>query len=130
MIATIVALPLALAKGLEAAPERRSEKARFSNSVSSRSVFARRCSRDTATLEAWITCASTPRAASQRASQKPSRPGLQGNRDPRDRAAGPDRLILPAMQQTKQPLRARLQLLARLTVNAGKHAGNQPARLA
>src|SRR4051794_27217309 len=28
---------------------------RFSNSVSSRSVFARRCSRDTATLEAWIT---------------------------------------------------------------------------
>ena len=26
---------------------------RFSNSVSSRSVFARRCSRDTATLEAW-----------------------------------------------------------------------------
>jgi hypothetical protein len=43
----------------------------------------------------------------------------QGNRDPRDRAAGPDRLILPAMQQTKQPFRARLQLLARLTVNAG-----------
>jgi hypothetical protein len=63
----------------------------------------RRCSRDTATLEAWITCASTPRAASQRASQKPSRPGLQGNRGPRDRAAGPDRLILPAMQQTTVP---------------------------
>jgi hypothetical protein len=38
---------------------------RFSNSVSSRSVFARRCSRDTATLEAWITCVSTPRASSQ-----------------------------------------------------------------
>ena len=47
---------------------------RLSNSVSSRSVLARRCSRDTATLEGWITCASTPRAASQRASQKPSRP--------------------------------------------------------
>jgi hypothetical protein len=47
---------------------------RFSSSVSSRSVFARRCSRETATLEAWITCASIPRAASQRASQKPSRP--------------------------------------------------------
>jgi hypothetical protein len=46
---------------------------RFSNSVSSRSVFARRCSRETATLEGWITCASTPRASSQRASQKPSR---------------------------------------------------------
>jgi hypothetical protein len=41
----------------------------------------------------------------QRQSRMPpqSRPGLQGNRDPRDRAAGPDRLILPAMQQTKQP---------------------------
>src|SRR6201998_4230313 len=32
---------------------------RFSNSLSSRSVLARRCSRDTATLEGWITCAST-----------------------------------------------------------------------
>jgi hypothetical protein len=56
--------------------------------------------------------------------------GLEGSRDPRDRAAGPDRLILPAMQQTKQPFWARLHLLARLTANAGKHAGNQPARLA
>src|SRR6201997_5419877 len=46
----------------------------LSNAVSSRSVFARRCSRDTVTLEGWITCASTPRASSQRASQKPSRP--------------------------------------------------------
>src|SRR6516162_2727869 len=34
------------------------------------------------------------------------------------------------MQQGKQPLRARLQLLARLTLNAGKHPANQPARLA
>src|SRR6516165_6101125 len=46
-----------------------SRNPRFSNSVSSRSVFARRCSRDTATLEGWITCGSTPRASSQRASQ-------------------------------------------------------------
>src|SRR6516164_6534000 len=30
--------------------------------------------RETATLEGWITCASSPRALSQRASQKPSRP--------------------------------------------------------
>jgi hypothetical protein len=30
-------------------------KARFSSSTSSRSVFARRCSRETATLEAWMT---------------------------------------------------------------------------
>src|SRR6516225_6185839 len=56
--------------------------------------------------------------------------GLEGKRNPRDRAAGPDRLILPAMQQAKQPFWARLQLLARLTLNAGNHAANQPARLA
>ena len=35
---------------------------------------ARRCSRETATLVAWMTCASIPRARSQRASQNPSRP--------------------------------------------------------
>ena len=29
--------------------------------------------------------------------------GFEGQRNPRDRAAGPDRLILPAMQQAKQP---------------------------
>src|SRR5580692_12750679 len=34
------------------------------------------------------------------------------------------------MQQGKQPLRARLLLLARLTLNTGKHTTNQPARLA
>src|SRR5215469_8600314 len=34
------------------------------------------------------------------------------------------------MQHGKQPLWARLQLLARLTLNAGKDAANQPARLA
>jgi hypothetical protein len=56
--------------------------------------------------------------------------GFEGNRNPRDRAAGPDRLIPPAMQQGKQPFWVRLQLLARLTLNPGKHAGNEPARLA
>src|SRR5690242_13525034 len=56
--------------------------------------------------------------------------GFEGKRNPRDRAAGPDRFILPAMQQGKQPFWARLQLLARLTLNPGKHAGNEPARLA
>jgi len=34
------------------------------------------------------------------------------------------------MQHGKQPFRARLQLLARLTLNAGKHTANQPAGLA
>src|SRR6516165_2453864 len=56
--------------------------------------------------------------------------GFEGNRDPRDGAAGPNRLIAPAMQHGKQPFWARLQLLARLTFNAGKHAANQPTRLA
>src|SRR5207253_11225843 len=51
--------------------------------------------------------------------------GFEGNRNPRDRAAGPDRLIPPAMQQAKQPFWARLELLARLTLNAGKHAGDE-----
>src|SRR5215468_1710601 len=56
--------------------------------------------------------------------------GFEGQRYPRDCAPGPDRLILPALQQGKQPFWARLQLLARLTLNAGKHTANQPARLA
>jgi hypothetical protein len=34
------------------------------------------------------------------------------------------------MQQGKQLFGARLQFLVRLTLNAGKHAGNEPARLA
>src|ERR1700756_2255964 len=55
--------------------------------------------------------------------------GFEGQRNSRDGAAGPDRLVAPAMQQSKQPFWARLQLLARLTLNAGKHPANQPARL-
>src|SRR6202011_1826413 len=56
--------------------------------------------------------------------------GFKGQRNPRDSAAGPDRLIPPAMQHGKQPFWAWLQLLARLTLNARKYAANQPARLA
>src|SRR3974390_1627063 len=56
--------------------------------------------------------------------------GLEGKRNPRDRAAGPDRLIPPAMQQVKQSFWVRLQLLARLTLNTRNDAANQPARLA
>src|SRR5438270_755778 len=56
--------------------------------------------------------------------------GFEGQCNPRDRAAGPDRLIVPAMQQGEQPFWARLELLAWLTLNAGKHTANQPARLA
>jgi hypothetical protein len=56
--------------------------------------------------------------------------GLECNRNPRDSAAGPDRLIPPAMQERKQPFWARLELLARLTLNTRNDAANQPARLA
>ena len=56
--------------------------------------------------------------------------GLEGQRNPGDRAAGPDRLIPPTMQEHKQPIWARLQLLTWLTLNPGKHTGNEPARLA
>ena len=53
-----------------------------------------------------------------------------GKRNPHDLATRPYRLIAPAMQQAKQPFGTRLQLLARLTPNAGKHTANQPTRLA
>jgi hypothetical protein len=56
--------------------------------------------------------------------------GFEGQRNPRDGAAGLDRFVAPAVQQRKQPFWARLQLLARLTLNAGKDTANQPARLA
>src|ERR1700726_1185707 len=56
--------------------------------------------------------------------------GFEGQRNPRDLFTGPDRLIAPAMQQAKKPFRTRFQLLLRLTLNAGKHPGDQPTRLA
>src|SRR6202163_1017989 len=56
--------------------------------------------------------------------------GFEGQRNPRDLFTGPDCLIAPAMQQAKQPFGTGLQLLARLTLNAGKHTANQPTRLA
>src|ERR1700732_1521870 len=43
--------------------------------------------------------------------------GFEGQRNPRDLFTGPDCLIAPAMEQTKQPFWARLQLHARLTLN-------------
>src|SRR3954465_15722707 len=56
--------------------------------------------------------------------------GFKGKRNPRHRAPSPDHLIPPAMQHCKQPFWARLELLARLTLNPGKHAGDETARLA
>src|SRR6202022_838466 len=55
---------------------------------------------------------------------------FEGQCNPPDLAAGLDRLVAPAMQQGKQLFWVRLELLARLALNAGKHTGNQPARLA
>src|ERR1700760_2804945 len=56
--------------------------------------------------------------------------GFEGQRNPRDVAAGSDRLVAPAMQHGKQPFWTRLQLLARLALNAGNNTADQPARLA
>src|ERR1700686_2192897 len=56
--------------------------------------------------------------------------GFEGKPNPRDLFTGSDCLIAPAMQQAKQPFGTRLQLLERLTLNAGKHTANQPTRLA
>src|SRR5712672_463710 len=55
---------------------------------------------------------------------------FEGQCNPRDLAAGLDRLVTPAVQHAKQPFGTRLQLLAWLALNAGKHTGNQPTRLA
>jgi hypothetical protein len=53
-------------------PRNQPRNTRINIATSKRSVFARLRSRDTATLAEWITCASIPRAMSQRAIQKPS----------------------------------------------------------
>src|SRR5271155_3982870 len=50
--------------------------------------------------------------------------GFESQCNPRDLAAGRDHLVAPAMHQAKQPFCTRLQLLARLAINAGKHTGN------
>ena len=55
--------------------------------------------------------------------------GFEGKCNPGDRAAGPDRLIPPALQQGKQPFWAWFDLLARLTLNPGKHTAYKPAVL-
>jgi hypothetical protein len=56
--------------------------------------------------------------------------GFEGNRDPRDCAAGLDRLIPPALQHGKQPFWARLQLLVGLPLNTRNDTAEKPARLA
>src|SRR5262245_31307202 len=71
------------------------------------------------------------RLAPQASAPTRSRRGrLRRPAHPRDIAAGPDRLIPPAMQHGKQPFWAGLQLLVRLTLNTRNDAANKPARLA
>src|SRR5271166_5615435 len=102
----------------------------FSHPDRRATVFARRCCRDTATLEGWMTCASTPRAFSQRANQKPSRPA--------SKASAIRVIFLPALTASSRRRCRRPSSLsalgssffARLTLNAGKHTANQPTRLA
>src|SRR6516165_8286209 len=83
--------------------------------------------RDTRGMD-HVSLYSTPREPARQ--PKPVAASFEGQRNPRDGAAGLDRFVAPAVQQRKQPFWARLQLLARLTLNAGKHTANQPARLA
>ena len=56
--------------------------------------------------------------------------GFESQRNPRNIATGPNCLTPPAVQHRKQPFWARLQLLARLTLNTRNYAADQPARLA
>ena len=70
--------------------------------MSRRSVFARRCSRDTATLVAWMTCA-LDLTCSQPARQPKAVPaGLKSHRDAGDCLAGPGCLVLPTTQKPQQ----------------------------
>jgi len=77
-----------------------------------------------------VQVASTPCVRSQRASQKPSRPRLEGDRDPVDVAAGRLCLLAPTMQQPQQRCLIRLQLLCRVPLDTRNNAGDKPARLA
>src|ERR1700719_1967236 len=72
----------------------------------------------------------SPATLPPRSSANAANAGFEGKRNPRDLFTGSDCLIAPAMQQAKQPFGTRLQFLARLTLNAGKHTANQPTRLA
>ena len=111
-------------------PRSQPRKARLSSSVSSRSVFARRCSRETATLVGWMTWASMPRARSQRASQKPSRPA--------SKATAMRVIVRPALaassrqrcEQRSSASSSRLELLQRVALDPGHDAGDEPTRLA
>jgi len=90
--------------------------------------FRRRCSRDTATLEAMDHVSrDATRLSRARQAQKPSR-RLEGKRNPRDGGAGPDRLI-PQRSAGEQPFWLGSSFL-RADVQCGNNAANKPARVA
>ena len=97
--------------------------------MSSRSVLARRCSRDTATLDAWMIWASMSRALSQRASQKPSRPASKATAMRLIRSSRLRRLLSPSMQQLQQCalVRPRASSMAAGARRRGTRASDEPA---
>src|SRR3984885_8446251 len=57
-------------------------------------------------------------------------PSLESKRNPFDHLAGLDRLVMPALHQSQQPIRIRSKFFQGLAVNAGRHSSHKPARLA
>src|SRR3981081_1063644 len=98
----------------------------MSISVSRRSVFALRCSRDTATLVEWMTKGSMLRARNQ--GQPESIPaGLESQNDPSDHSTDFHRMIPPTLHQTQQPRWIGIQFLQGSSFNARNNSGGEPA---
>jgi hypothetical protein len=104
-------------------PRSHPKSSRFNNSASNRSVLARRCSRDSATLEGWITCASS-HAPEASAPTRSRRDRLRRPAHPA-RSCGRPRSPRPTSDTAaKQFFWTRFQLLARLAFNLRDHAAN------
>src|SRR3954453_14755061 len=59
---------------------------------------------------------------------EPVAAGLEGDREPGDRASRPGRLVPPAPEQGGQRLPARAELLEGLAPDPGHQPGDEPAR--
>src|SRR5712691_2546537 len=71
-----------------------------------------------------------PRALSQRANQKPSRPASKGDCNALDPASCFLRFLSPSMQQLQQCALVDSELFQRLALDARHDTGNEPARQA
>ena len=89
------------------------------------SVFARRCSRDTATLEGGLR-ALDPTPLQPARQPEAVAAGFEGECDPRDVLPALTDCLAPAMQQGKQPFRARFLLLCAVDAQC-REARRQPA---